>query len=298
MSANATETVGEGRHAVMIGALSALGDIAGDEERNWAISDFITENRSYFRRISTMIRVQYRHPQSVDDDVHQIVLGSFTRLVVDVATGKCDPSTIGKFDAYFMTRAKRAVTAAEAELDAEGPGFGGAAGVYRRRAETSKTRGLLTSVLQREPTADEVVAETNRKLESRRGNVVKQGMRVTLRDVQGNQVVSIDPSDDRREYVVTPDDTTPLHSVEAAMLMMLIVAECTTRDPLLGKVARLWVVPYLPGGSGDKMQAVEMAEILGIPQSTARAKRSQVQAVAKHICADRFGLTDTRASVG
>lgn len=266
---------------------------ADAEVRPGLVNDFLARRDGQFRRIGSRFAARYKAPAMSDDFISVVRLTALDRVQECIA----DPAeieTTKTFEGLVAYRAARPASKLADELLARAPG---ASIRRRRRGELFATRDELRMAWGREPTDQEVVDETNRRLAERRCNPTKQGVVYSLDDLRAD-LRSVDVDDHPDAVSCEPESASQaaLTGVEIREVARLTVAAAReSGEPQMAAVAEHWFAGYLNDHDGPPPSAADIARVLGISSSSARAKVNLVRRIAADIVSEHFGVVGPTA---
>lgn len=224
------------------------------------------------------------------DEFCQIVRITSQALVEELASDAEKAAEVESYKALLTFRARSAGT----KFVDSSAGFNqasGMAGAKRRVKELERTRiAMIQQGL--EPTDEEIVEETNRRMMATRRDAARQGMICTIDDLRISEFGSNANIEDHAHPVSVDSVETDgeLHSTERVKLIFMCIAACDEENEQLGQIARMWFAPALDENYSDHPTAAMIAEKLGIEPVTARTKVAKVKAIARHVARERFGI--------
>jgi hypothetical protein len=276
--------------------LAAIVAETDDAVRDELVNDFLVTTEPLTRAVSrTLCREFNADRDTWLDEFCQLVRLAAHDLLTEVIEHPARLEEIGSWRGLVAFRAKSAATAFVDSSAGFNPASGMVA-VKRRVREMEKTRALLLAELEREPTDVEVVERTNQRMAQTRTDYKRQGMECKLEDLRLVEPAA-DIADHRdraaRETVETDSD---LHSTERLDLIRLCIQACTAESAQLGQVARLWFAPALAREYDAHPDAAQIAAVVGIQPSTARARVARLRQVAQAVARDHYGISRHLAS--
>ncbi len=174
-------------------------------------------------------------------------------------------------------------------------GMTGYQGVRRRNRALLATRKRLTSILQREPTDQEVVDAYNEHMRKSRKDPERQGVLADLTDLYPTWWLSADLMTNLSNGSPTVvGGSTPTESVLDAHSRMelrnAVVAELVSRDePKAAKFAAWWLSQFEDGGPAETRW--RLAQESGYKAREVDLFVPLVHEVSKQILADQFDIT-------
>lgn len=278
--------------------LSAIVAATDDARRAERINDFIVSTEPITRMVAAILCREFRADRDTwFDDFCQLTRIAAHELIAEVVAHPRRLEEIGSWRGLLAFRARSAATAFVDSSAGFNPASGMVA-VKRRVREMEKTRTLLLTELEREPTDVEVVEHTNRRLAQARSDYKRQGMECKLEDL-----ALVGPAEDiadhgERAGTCTVETDADLHSTERGELIRLCIQACTTESPQLGQVARIWFAPALATEYDEHPNAARIAAVVGIEPSTARARVARMRQIAQVVARDHYGIGRELASQG
>lgn len=259
--------------------------VASDAERRVLINDFLTRRKPLFSRQASQLCSHFRQNRNtMFDDIAQMVAQTAYELILEMLNKPSLLDEIVSFDAVLKKRAQNA-TYQFLRSSAVTP-LSGMGNVERRRANIAKTRKILTEANGVEPTDEEVIEETNRRLWETNKDPKRSGFLVSKADLQSNvSVTSIIDEVDRPDTAVRdqPDATGALgfHAAERPRFFKLVRDRLSFHDdPRIGDVAEYWLRSSL---EGEIPTGKDLAEAFGIQLGVARAHLRDIKAAAAEV---------------
>ncbi|WP_435770618.1 hypothetical protein [Nocardioides sp. SYSU DS0651] len=264
--------------------------------RDLLVNDFIAATEPITRGVAAGLCREFRADRTTwHDDFCQIVRIAAHTLVTELVEHPHRLAEVGSWRGLLTFRARSAATAFVDSSAGFNPASGMVA-VKRRVREMEKTRALLLAELEREPTDHEVVERTNRRLAAIRSDYKRQGMECRLEDLQlAAPAEDITDHHDRLVHDALESDS-DLHATERAQLIRLCIEACTAESAQLGQIARIWFAPALGTEYDAHPNATQIAAVVGVEPSTARARVARLRQIARTVAQDRYGIRRTLAS--
>jgi hypothetical protein len=158
----------------------------------------------------------------------------------------------------------------------------------RRVRLLNQTRDEMAREMGHFPTDAEIVATHNARMRAQRVNPVKQGVIATVEDLQVfRQCADVQDHD----YSAPIDTDFVLHPVEGPRFIALLVERTTAYNDRLGEAARLWLSGLYEEGEPPRIATVdEIADALGVSQSTARAYVRKIKDYAVTVAREEFDI--------
>lgn len=243
------------------------------DQRVSQIDAFLAINRPYLLRLAQRICPA---DMNVGDEPLQSVMYEAHGLLTMPDLYLADVRSPG---AVLMDRASKNL---QREIRAMQPA--GTHADQRKRADLEKLRRALQMTLGVDPTPEQLAAEHNARMQTRRKNPEKSGVILTVEDVQrlSSPVaakVSLDANPELTQVAAAQDvvDLATLSGVVDA-----VVAECDRLSRMLGQVARALLSPTLEGLDSPTLDSIAAQ----LEVSTAQVRRQRVliqDIVVKHL---------------
>ncbi len=277
------------------------------------LEDFARAQQPELRKIATRIAMSYRLDRTTHGgDVLSLVNEAFLLVVKDVRDGTLTVDEITSFTGMVSYRAKSRV---RVWVDSSA-GMNTASrqvSLKRRINQMRQTRDQLLVEGVCDPTAEQVVEETNRRMRAHRKDAARQGMLCTVEDYQvmnSGPAVELrdlesrsDPHDERgthgaagygEQVSCTPDPNDQdgvLHSAERDLLVKVTIERCYQVSESHGKVAEAFFGTDMAASFDRPPTSADIADIVGIAAPTVRRKIAEVKQVAQEVLKTYFGIT-------
>ncbi|GAB3176045.1 hypothetical protein GCM10027059_50300 [Myceligenerans halotolerans] len=262
---------------------------ADEHDRGRLADDFMRSKMPAIRSIARyLVRSNKLRLASDLDDVVGIVAAECSEWLAEIIA---DPTTIDQihrsFDGVLYLRCRPKVRS-----HADGGASGrptGAVGLARRLREAERTRERLRASLHREPTNPEIVQATNDRMAATRKNPQRQGMLVSVEDLQ-TDIASFELDDLDRPADAPGDDTLASHEAQATI--RAVVEQADAIDEEHGTVARAWIAGLYDPDWQDVRSCTEVAALVGLPATRVRRVIMRLRSVARAFLAEELAVTD------
>lgn len=261
--------------------------------REIVMEDFVRVQRAELRRLVTRLSITYRLDRTTHSgDVESLVHEAFVIILKEVCSGDLEIDEITSFTGMVGYRAKSLV---RQWIDSSA-GMNTASrqvSLKRRVKEMRQTRDQLLLEDSVEPSAEKVVAETNKRMLALRKDAARQGMICTIED---HAFMVSGPSAELSDIVEAsvPDDNeydSALHSTERDTLCKLTIQKAYELSEIHGKVAEAFFGDDMAASFDEPPKSQEIADLIGIAAPTVRRKVAEVKELAQEVLKTYFGIT-------
>lgn len=250
--------------------VSAILSVADECIRFGLVEEFIRSRYDFYVRVAHSLLPDAERRRELGDIVQFIAIEEYTLLTQDVAESEA-LQEVKKWDNFIRVRARMHI--ARHFNSSEYHGIAGATGRTRRHVEVSRVAAEMP-----EAKPEEIIAETNRRLEDRLADIDHQGMRCSLDDLRDISHLYVDERespgmfDSRRQSSENP----LLSALDAQRLAADIVARAQTISDDHGAVAQAWI-----GDDYSDISTVgEIADQTGLDASRVRRLLADVRSEA------------------
>lgn len=217
-------------------------------ERELAVESFIASRMPLFNRHGRgLCRINSVQPSKYLEDVTAIVAEVAWVMIREALE---DPSVLDKIVTWEAILYRRARVRVRSYIDNNDHPASGMVTARRRHREVQKTRSLLRAELDREPTNQEIIAETNKRLAHLK-NASYQGMAISEEDLHlPTQAADPELAMDTTSHVDFAEDYI-LHPAEGRAVVTKTIAACYEHNEVTGRVAELWMGDAYSSGGAD-----------------------------------------------
>lgn len=249
--------------------VSAILAVSDERIRYTMAESFVRSRYPFYRRAASDVIYTAHRRRDVGDIVQLIALEEFSLLTADVSEGDA-LEVLGNWDAIIRSRARKKVSKYFAS--SEYHGFAEITGRTRRHIEVSRVAAEKEGSGM---SPEEIVAETNRRLEDRLADVDRQGMRCTLSDFYEVGQVYIDEREHSQVYESGQAEEPLLDAVDAPRLIADIISRAHGISPDHGAVAEEWIGRSHP--EGDISSPREISHSTGLDAYTVEKILAEVR---------------------
>lgn len=259
--------------------------VASETERKALINDFLARRKPVFMRQSAQLCSHFRQNRNTMlDDIAQIVAQTAFEMVLEIIKNPKMLDDIVNFEAVLKKRSQYAVYQ-YVRSSAVTP-MSGMGNVERRRAAIAKTRQSMLAANGVEPTDDEVIDETNRRLYETNKDPKRSGFLVSRADLKSNIAVTsiieeVDRPDTSEQH--QPDATGALgfHAGERPRFFKLVRQRLAFHDDAhIGDVAEYWLRASL---EGEIPNGKDLSDRFDLDIAVARAHLRDIKAAAASV---------------
>lgn len=175
------------------------------------------------------------------------------------------------------------------ETGAGSSGITGVSSHARRVKELNKTAALLRTALNHEPTREEILDETNRRIRATRKDPEREGLVCTSDDFN-----PIGETTQLHDYThaQTPEDDYLVHSTEWPALITECVDRATRRSEELGQIADAYYADAFGDGfTGAVRHPKDIASTVGVSYARVVEALAEIQAISREVVRDFLGDT-------
>ncbi|HEX9229283.1 MAG TPA: hypothetical protein VF885_21995 [Arthrobacter sp.] len=266
-------------------AVRAIAD-APPHRRTAMINDFISDRMTLFKQISRWLCRNFGQSyENHGEDFASMVSMEAFKMLSEQISDEEQLERVEVWEGMLRVRSRQII---RNFLDKEMAPAADMSPTLRRVRLLNQTRDEMARETGRFPTDAEVVEAHNTKMRAQRVNPVKQGVIATVEDLQVfRQCADVQDHD----YSAPIDTDFVLHPVEGPRFIELLVARTTAYNERLGEAARLWLSGLYAEGEPPKIATVEeIADALGVSQSTARAYVRKIKDYAITVAREEFDI--------
>jgi len=250
--------------------VSAILAVADERIRFGLVEEFIRSRYDFYVRVAHSLLPDTERKREVGDIVQFIAIEEYTLLTQDVAESEA-LQEVQKWDNFIRIRARMHI--AKHFSSSEYHGIAGATGRTRRHIEVSRVAAEM-------PTArpEDIVAETNARLEARLADIDRQGMRCTLDDLRDISHLYVDERESPGAFESRNHEAeNPLLStLDAEQLTADILSRAQSISDDHGAVAASWI----GHGVGDVSTVGEIVSETGLEAPRVRSLLADVRSEA------------------
>jgi len=271
--------------------LQAIIDASGSE-RARLFDDFARSKSDTMRSLARQLcRTCHLDPLRHADEVFSIVAMQFTKLINSLCENPARMDAITSFDGHLYAHSKAPVrTYGDGAQSGERPS--GTTSLARRQREMARTHAALRVELGREPTPVEVVETTNARMQLKRKDYERQGMKCSVEDLQHVDNVPLLP--DETDAAVWMETDTALAPHEARKFLAVLGERMRATDTRAAQVLAAWLGGLYDPAVGAPRPVAEVAKMVGMKVSEAAELIAGVQDVAAQVLLTEFGVHDMR----
>lgn len=254
--------------------------------RSRLIGDFVAGKRADIRRVAYRLchdfRLDWRRHM---DEVASMLDAECLTMIQEIIEHPSKLDYVTGWTGLLYRRARNEVRS-YAHGGASGENLSGMDAVLRRRNELAKTRAALRADLNGEPTDQQVVEETNRRMLRPRKDAARQSMICSVDDLKPSGFV---PLLDDDHDVPVEDPSGDLMPHEARELIRLI-RKAVAGDPVMAAVCDAWIGGVYDETVGAPRDVNEIARLVHMPVAQVAEVLADLQNAAQQIATDEFGI--------
>lgn len=260
---------------------------APEAKRASMVDAFLKVRWPLFNRIAgTLCRNFGRPVANYGEDFASMVAMEAYKMLSEQITDPAALDKVEQWEAMLQVRSRQVV---RNFIDKDDAPAAGMSSTLRRYRMLGSLRDEMSATLNRVPTDKEVVDEHNRRMYASRANPVKQGVLATVDDLHISRATA---EVEHHDYSGPVEPECVLHPAESPELVRLLVEKTREYNERLGQAAEIWLSGFYSEGGGEHAgEAKDIAERLGVSESTARGYIRKIKLYAIEIVAEQFGIT-------
>lgn len=251
------------------------------------INDFITARMPLFKQISRWLCRNFGQSyENHGEDFASMVSMEAFKMLTEQISDEEQLERVEVWEGMLRVRSRQVI---RNFLDKEMAPATDMSPTLRRVRLLNQTRDEMAREMGRFPTDSEVVETHNTRMRAQRVNPVKQGVIATVEDLQVyRQCADVQDHD----FSAPIDTDFVLHPVEGPRFIALVVERTAAYNERLGEAARLWLSGlYKEDGPPSIATVEEIAQELGVSQSTARAYVRKIKDYAITVAREEFDIS-------